>query len=55
MITVYQGKNGRRLVAIGPDMGITVSSDSNGVGLLEGPETAMEDLAKAIMTTQERK
>jgi hypothetical protein len=53
MITVYQGKNGRLLIAIGPDMGIMVSTDSNGVGLLEGPETAMEDLAKAIMTTQE--
>ncbi len=53
MITVYRGKNGRLLIAIGPDMGITVSSDSNAVGLLEGPETAMDDLAKAIMTTQE--
>jgi hypothetical protein len=49
MITTYKGKNGRMLVAIGPDMGITVSSDSNSVGLLEGPETAMEDLANALL------
>jgi hypothetical protein len=55
MITTYKGKNGRMLVAIGPDMGITVSTDSNGGGLLEGPETAMEDLCKAIMAAQERK
>jgi hypothetical protein len=49
VITVYRGKNGRCLVAIGPDTGITVSSDSNGVGLLEGPEKAIEDLARALM------
>jgi hypothetical protein len=53
MITVYRGKNSRQLVAIGPDMGITVSSDNNGMGLLEGTEAAMEDIAKAIMAAQE--
>ena len=54
MITVYQGKNSRLLVAIGSDVGITTSSSSNGAGWLEGSEEALEDLCKAIMRAQGR-